>query len=220
MAAAGLAAPTQAATTAARTATASTTVQIRVRAAIKQLPVAKHSHVGSYDRDKQFGDWASEGNGCDTRAAVLKDESLKATTQNQNCTIETGKWYSYYNATSYTKASSLQIDHTVPVENAWISGAWNWTQATRVRYYNDLGDSRTLVAVDTHDNESKGDQDHHLAASGWQVPLRALLERRQDTLASERHLAEKAKLTKLAASCPNVRLTVTKASIDAVRTTP
>lgn len=53
---------------------------------------------------------------------VLKDESLKPTTQNQYCTIETGKWYSYYNDATYKKASALQIDHTVPVENVWISG--------------------------------------------------------------------------------------------------
>ena len=41
----------------------------------------------------------------------------------------------------------------MPVENVWVSGAWRWTQATRVAYYNDLGDGRTLVAVDAHDNE-------------------------------------------------------------------
>src|SRR5262249_41074602 len=92
---------------------------------------------------------------------VLIQESLKPVTKNFFCTVSKGRWYSYYNAKYYTNAygGKVQIDHTVPVENAWISGAWKWTKATRVRYYNDLGDPRTLVAVDAHDNESKGDQD-------------------------------------------------------------
>jgi hypothetical protein len=40
-----------------------------------------------------------------------------------------------------------------------VSGAWKWDKATRVRFYNDLGDLRTLASVDIHDNEAKGDQD-------------------------------------------------------------
>lgn len=134
---------------------APTTVHIKLRAAIRHLPIAKHSHAAAYDRVKDFGEWASQGGGCDTRAVVLKAESLKPTTQNENCTVETGKWYSYYDATTYKRASSLQIDHTVPVENVWISGAWRWTQATRARYYNDQGDARTLVAVDSHETSPR-----------------------------------------------------------------
>jgi len=134
-------------------------VHVRFHQAVKGLKVAKHSHGASYDRERDFGDWISQGSGCDTRAVVLKQESLKPTTQNSNCTVETGRWLSYYNARYYEKASALQIDHTVPVKNAWISGAWRWTQTTRVRFYNDLGDPRSLVAVDSHDNESKSDQD-------------------------------------------------------------
>jgi hypothetical protein len=196
-------------------ASGSQTVQVRLRAAIRYLHVAAHSHVGSYDRTKDFGDWISQGGGCDTRAVVLKAESTKSTTQNPNCTIETGKWFSYYNATTYTKASDLQIDHTVPVENVWISGAWRWTHATRVRYYNDLIDSRTLVAVDTHDNESKGDQD----PTTW-LPShgRCRYERYWVSVKTRWHLtitsAEKTKLTTMAAKCPNRTLTITEASIQ------
>ena len=120
----------------------------------------------------------------------------------------------YYNATTYLAASKLQIDHTVPVENVWISGAWRWTQATRVRYYNDLADSRTLVAVDTHDNESKGDQD----PTTW-LPShgRCRYERYWVAVKTRWHLnitaAEKAKLTTMATKCPNRTLTITKAVV-------
>ena len=140
------------------TASSNQTVHVRLRAAIRALHVAAHSHAGSYDRAKDFGDWISQGAGA-TPVQSCSRRSREADHPEPNCTIETGQWYSYYNATHYTAASDLQIDHTVPVENVWISGAWRWTKATRVRYYNDLRDSRTLVAVDTHDNESKGDQD-------------------------------------------------------------
>ena len=111
-------------------------------------------------------------------------------TTNDYCTVSKGKWYSYYNARYYKNAygGAVQIDHTVPVENAWVSGAWRWTKATRVRYYNDLGDPRTLVAVDAHDNEAKGDHD----PTTWlpaprSVPLRAVLGGGQDPLAPHRH---------------------------------
>ncbi len=190
------------------------TVHLRLRTAIQQLPVARHSHAASYDRAKDFGDWISQGGGCDTRAVVLKDESLTATTQNSYCTIETGRWYSYYNAATYTKASSVQIDHTVPVENAWISGAWRWNGATRVRYYNDLQDGRSLVAVDTHDNESKGDQD---PTSWLPVDGRCRYVRSWVAVKTRWGLtvtnAEKSTLGRLAAACPNRRLTITRATI-------
>jgi hypothetical protein len=68
----------------ARTSAARTSVvKERLRKAIRRLPVARHSHAGSYNREKDFGDWIDQGGGCDTRAVVLKDESLSPTTQNR-----------------------------------------------------------------------------------------------------------------------------------------
>jgi hypothetical protein len=197
-------------------ATAATTMHVRERAAITNLRVAAHSHVYSYDRTKQFGDWIEQGGGCDTRAVVLKTESLRPTTQNSYCTVEKGRWFSYYNARYYTNAYGgiVQIDHTVPVENVWISGAWRWTHATRVRYYNDLKDSRTLVAVDAYDNESKSDQD----PTTW-LPTHGKCRYVRSWVAVKTrwHLnvtqAEKTELAKVAATCSNPRLTITRAAI-------
>ena len=55
----------------------------------------------------------------------LKTESLSPTTQNSYCTVSRGKWFSFYNGRYYFNAygGTLQIDHVVPVENAWVSGA-------------------------------------------------------------------------------------------------
>lgn len=188
-------------------------VRERVRTAIRHLPVARHSHGGSYNRTKDFGDWIEQGGGCNTRAVVLKQESLTSTTQNRYCTVKTGKWRSYYNAQTYTKASQLQIDHTVPVENAWVSGAWKWNKATRVRYYNDLSDWRTLVAADIHDNEAKGDKDptHWLPSHGT-----CRYVNYWTAVKTRWHLhvtgAEKRKLQRLASNCPNRVIRVRLAS--------
>ncbi|MGH3509318.1 MAG: HNH endonuclease family protein [Nocardioidaceae bacterium] len=195
---------------------AATIVHVRLRTAIRHLPVKAHSHARSYSRTKEFGNWITQYGECDTRAVVLKDESLRRTTQNSYCTVSKGKWYSFYNARYYYDAygGALQIDHVVPVENAWVSGAWRWTHATRVRYYNDLGDARTLVAVDLHDNEAKGDSDptQWMPSHGHCRYLRywvAVKTRWHLSVTS----AEKAKLARVAAGCPNTLLTIHRAAV-------
>jgi hypothetical protein len=187
-----------------------------VKAALRALPVAEHSHTGSYDREKQFGDWITQHGECDTRAVVLMKESLKPVTTSFYCTVSKGRWYSYYNNRYYQNAygGKIQIDHTVPVQNTWVSGAWRWTKATRVRYFNDLEDARTLVGVDAHDNEAKGDQD----PTSW-LPRhgRCRYERSWIAVKTRWHLsvtsAEKAKLTSLAAHCPNSKLAITLVTV-------
>lgn len=190
------------------------TVHLKLRAAVAKLHVAKHSHAGSYDREAKFGDWIEQGGGCDTRAVVLKAESQTPTTQNKYCTIKRGRWYSYYDAETYRRASKLQIDHTVPLANAWVSGAWDWTQDTRIRYANDLGDARTLVAVDSHDNESKGDQD----PTSWLPSHGQCRYVRSWTVVKYRWRlnvtqAEKDALSDLASGCKNATLTIKRATV-------
>ena len=193
-----------------------TPLVVHLRAAIEQLPVAEHSHEAKYNRDKQFGDWITQHGECDTRAVVLIAESLKPVTKNQYCTVSKGRWFSYYNGRYYKNAydGRVQIDHTVPVYNAWITGAWQWTQATRVRYYNDLGDPRTLVAVDAHDNEVKGGDD----PTTW-MPSHGKCRYVRSWVAVKTrwHLAvtsaEKAKLAEVSGGCPNLKLTISLAVV-------
>ena len=75
------------------------------------------------------------------------------------CDIATGKWRSYYDGVVWTDAADIDIDHLVPLAEAWDSGARRWTAGTRTRYANDLGDPRPLVAVTDNVNQSKSDQD-------------------------------------------------------------
>ena len=131
-------------------------VKVRLRAAVKHLPVARETRAG-YVRSK-FRLWTDANGDCqDTRAEVLISESKTRTTG--GCTIRTGKWFSYYDHRTFRRASDLDIDHMVPLAEAWDSGAKRWTSDTRERYANDLHDRRTLIAVSAHANRSKGDRD-------------------------------------------------------------
>jgi hypothetical protein len=67
-------------------------------------------------------------------------------------------------------AAKLDIDHVVPLAEAWQSGAWRWSTATRTRYANDLGYRPSLIAVTAHTNRSKGDRE----PQSWLPPRKSL----------------------------------------------
>lgn len=50
---------------------------------------------------------------------------------NSACTATSGTWFSPYDGATWTAASDVDIDHMVPLKNAWISGANAWTTAKR-----------------------------------------------------------------------------------------
>ena len=128
----------------------------RLRAAVRQLSVARETNVG-YDREK-FQHWIDADGDCqDTRAEVLIAESREGTTG--GCVVETGEWFSYYDRETWTDVSDVDIDHMVALAEAWGSGAKRWTGASRKRFANDLRDRRALVAVTDNVNQSKGDRD-------------------------------------------------------------
>ncbi|MFF7369787.1 hypothetical protein [Streptomyces tricolor] len=52
----------------------------------------------------------------------------------------------------------VDIDHMVPLGEAWDSGASAWTDAERRAYANDLDDERSLAAVRDSINQSKADR--------------------------------------------------------------
>ena len=115
--------------------------------------------VGGYDR-KLFKHWIdADKNGCDTRKEVLIAEAIVKPKKGAKCVLTGGKWISAYDGKTFTKDVSLDIDHMVPLAEAWRSGAWAWTAKQRQDFANDLTDSRALIAVTASANRSKGDQD-------------------------------------------------------------
>ena len=127
---------------------------------LEQLPTddAPSSHTG-YNRD-YFNAWIdADGDGCNTRAEVLMMESQAAVTTRGSCTVSTGQWTSAYDGVTLSDAGGLDIDHFVPLNEAWGSGAYGWDSATRVSFGNDLGYDASLLAVTASSNRSKSDKD-------------------------------------------------------------
>ena len=115
--------------------------------------------VGGYDRDL-FADWYdADRNGCNTRMEVLIAESLDPVQIGSGCTINGGRWFSIYDNVETTDSSKFDIDHMVPLSEAWGSGAWNWNADQRKHFANDLDQPFFLIAVTASSNRSKSDRD-------------------------------------------------------------
>jgi hypothetical protein len=112
--------------------------------------------MDGYDREK-FPHWSDQGDGCDTREAVLKRDGEGVET-GSDCYPTSGTWTSPYDDGKWTDPSDVDIDHMVPLAEAWTSGASDWTQDKREELANDLKISQ-LLAVTDNVNQSKSDQD-------------------------------------------------------------
>ncbi|WP_028057846.1 HNH endonuclease family protein [Candidatus Solirubrobacter pratensis] len=134
--------------------------------ALARLRVAAPGPRSGYTRAK-FGGWDSVGDRCDTREEVLRRDGSHVMTDAQ-CHPIAGRWRSYYDGTIIRSSSKLDIDHVVPLANAWISGARTWTAARRDAFANDLDDPQ-LIAVSASSNRSKGDR----SPDEWRPPLRS-----------------------------------------------
>ena len=127
------------------------------------LKVAKAGSMSGYSREK-FPHWRDTGSNCDIRDTVLKRDGTKVKVS--GCNVVAGSWTSVYDGDKITDPSKVDIDHVVPLANAWRSGASKWTTDQRGDFANDLEDPQ-LVAVSASSNRSKGDQD----PSTWKPEL-------------------------------------------------
>ena len=127
------------------------------------LKIAKAGSMSGYSREK-FPHWRDTGSNCDIRDSVLKRDGTKVKVS--GCNVVAGSWTSVYDGDKITDPSKVDIDHVVPLANAWRSGASKWTTDQRGDFANDLEDPQ-LVAVSASSNRSKGDQD----PSTWKPEL-------------------------------------------------
>src|SRR5689334_1939203 len=106
------------------------TYSAALRTAVSSLPVATEVRTG-YSRDL-FPLWIdADGDGCNTRYEVLIAEAVTTPTVGSGCSLSGGRWFSYYDGATWTAPSDVDIDHLVPLAEAWDSGARNWTTAQR-----------------------------------------------------------------------------------------
>ena len=75
-----------------------------------------------------FPHWITISGACNTRATVLARDGTDLTI-GSNCAPTAGKWFSVYDGATWTAASDLDIDHVVPLSDAWKSGANTWVRS-------------------------------------------------------------------------------------------
>lgn len=127
-----------------------------------------------YNRTKHFGSWLSikDDRSClDVRNRVLARDSMGkvALRPEDPCRIKSGSWHDDYINHEFTNPTDMDIDHMVPLKNAYINGAWKWNNDVRCLYANYMGNDFHLKAVGSRQNIIKSDQ----APNTWMPPNKA-----------------------------------------------
>jgi hypothetical protein len=171
-------------------------------AQLDALTVGAWVSTSGYSRER-FPHWSAQADGCDTRDVVLKRDG-DAVVVSTDCTITQGRWFSVYDGKTATNPKEIDIDHVVPLANAWRTGAASWTDAKRRDFANDLTRPQ-LIAVTSTSNRAKGDQD----PANWRPPRRDYwCEYAQRWVAVKSHWKlrvtgeEKASLADMLRTCP------------------
>ncbi|KAK8205934.1 secreted protein [Phyllosticta capitalensis] len=138
--------------------------ELTARSELSALTVAARGSSSGYSRD-EFNHWITISGNCNTRETVLKRDGTNVETSSA-CAATSGTWVSPYDGATWTAASDVDIDHMVPLSNAWQSGASSWTATQRQNFANDL-DNPQLWAVTDNVNQSKGDR----SPDEWKPPL-------------------------------------------------
>ncbi|MCU1547650.1 MAG: hypothetical protein JWO29_601 [Arthrobacter sp.] len=147
-------------------------------AALEQLasiPVKGRAPKTGYSREEFGPAWADvDHNGCDTRndilARDLANETFKPGTK--DCVVATGTLADKYTGRTISfvrgadTSSEVQIDHIIPLNNAWQTGAQQISAEQRRQFAND---PLNLMAADGPTNGAKSDKD----AATWLPPNKA-----------------------------------------------
>ncbi|PSJ25902.1 hypothetical protein B7P34_25735 [Streptosporangium nondiastaticum] len=135
-----------------------------VRGYLTELKVSPEGSMDGYSRAK-FPHWATQSGECNTREVVLKRDGENVQ-QDAKCAAVSGTWVSPYDGATWHDAQDIDIDHIVPLAQAWRSGANAWTTEQRKAFANDLTRPQ-LIAVTDRVNQEKGDKD----PAQWMPPL-------------------------------------------------
>jgi hypothetical protein len=182
---------------------------------LDSLSVKGRAPKTGYDRD-QFGQrWADiNRNGCDTRNDILQRDlkNIVFKSGTRNCVVASGELLDPYSGVliSFVRGNvssmEVQIDHVVALSNAWQTGAFKLSLATRTQLAND---PLNLLAVQGRLNSQKGDGD----AATWLPPqksYRCKYVARQIAVKSKYGLwltaPEKRAMEGILAKCPNEQI--------------
>jgi hypothetical protein len=147
------------------------------RRQLSELRVRSAGSMAEYSREKfphwsdaeEFG-WKIPGGTPDPESCDVRDAALIRDGQRERveeyCDVVSGRWLDPYSGQTYTDPADIDIDHIVPLANAWRSGASSWDTAKRERFANV---PRDLLSVDDGLNQSKGDK----GPEAWKPPRKA-----------------------------------------------
>ena len=147
------------------------------REQLAELRVKPAGSMAGYSRDL-FPHWSDareygwtlpagtpDPGSCDVRDAALIRDGRNEVVRS-GCYVERGRWFDPYTGRTYYMPSDIDIDHVVPLANAWRSGASSWTTARRESFANVPKD---VLAVEDNANQSKGDK----GPEAWKPPRQA-----------------------------------------------
>jgi hypothetical protein len=140
---------------------------------LQELEVAPPGSMVAYSRESfehwsranDFG-WNAPEASCDAREAALIRDGEDVET-GEGCKITSGSWYDPYTTQTFDDPQDIDIDHVVPLANAWRSGASSWSDEQRERYANDPD---VLLSVEDNANQQKGDK----GPEAWKPPNEAV----------------------------------------------
>lgn len=180
--------------------------------ALEKLAVKGRAPKTGYSRS-QFGDGWAVQNGCDTRDIILYRD-LAHTAVNASCQVVSGTLHDPYTGKIIefrrgASSSLVQIDHVVPLSNAWQTGAQGLSLPVRESFAND---PLELLAVDGAANQQKSDGD----AATWlppNKPFRCQYVSRQIAIKAKYGLwvtaPEKDAMKRVLSGCPGQPLPLT-----------
>ncbi|MEV6115757.1 HNH endonuclease family protein [Streptomyces sp. NPDC052109] len=180
-------------------------------AAVDSLTVKGRAPKTGYSRERFGTAWAdTDSNSCDTRDDILKRDLKDVKLTGGSCKVSYGLLepdpYSGKDITYRRGSSQVDIDHVVPLSDAWQKGAKYWDASKRIALAND---PLNLIAVDASTNRGKGDGD----AATWLPPntkYRCAYVADQVAVKKKYGLwvtaAEKAAMKKVLSGCPGQEL--------------
>lgn len=134
--------------------------------ALTALPVKGRAPKTGYSRDQFGAGWTdADGDGCDTRQAILARDAVASTLDRGMC-IDGVSIVDPYSGERIDGRPAIDIDHVVALGNAWQTGAQQLDPHTREDLAND---PLNLLAVSDVLNRKKSDAD----AATWLPPRRA-----------------------------------------------
>ena len=147
------------------------------RRQLSELSVRPAGSMTGYSRE-EFPHWSDaqefgwklpsgtpDPESCDARDAALIRDGEREQVE-EYCDVVSGRWFDLYGGQTYTDPADIDVDHFVPLANAWRSGAASWNTAKRESFANV---PRDLLSVDDGLNQSKGDK----GPEAWKPPRKS-----------------------------------------------